>query len=77
MALTSAIYRMAPSEGYVSPDEAERRLKAKVRRLVDQYGQDEVLRRIRTWPTTKENEARKAWLVLTVYASERRRAGTL
>ena len=77
MALVSALYRMAPSDSYISSDEAELRLKAKLRRLVEQYGQAEVLRRIRAWPTAgREVEERKASLVLTVYAAERRRAGS-
>ena len=74
MALVSSVYGLAPSEGYVSKDEAERRLKAKVRRLVEAHGQEEVLRRIRSWPVAKDDEAMKAWLVLTVYATERRAA---
>ena len=78
MALISALYRMAPSDSYISSDEAERRLKVKVRRLVEQYGETEVLRRIRAWPAAgREVEERKAWLVLTVYAAERRRAGSI
>ena len=78
MPLTSAIYRMAPSDSYISKDEAELRLRAKVRRLVEEHGQAEVLRRIRAWPEAgREVEERKAWLVLTVYAAERRRAGSV
>ena len=77
MSLTSAIYRMAPSEGYVSKDEGERRLKAKIRRLVAEHGQERVLERIRRWPCgSKGDELLKAWLVLTVYATEARRAGS-
>ena len=77
MALVSNLYSMAPVDGYISREEAERRLKAKVRRLVEQHGQAEVLRRIRAWPAAaREVEERKAWLVLTVYAAERRRAGS-
>ena len=78
MPLTSSIYRMAPSDSYITKDEAELRLRAKVRRLVEQHGQAEVLRRIRSWPAEgREVEERKAWLVLTVYAAERRGAGTV
>ena len=77
MALISALYAMAPSDQYISREEAELRLKAKVRRLVEQHWQAEVLRRIRGWPApAREVEERKAWLVLTVYAAERRRAGS-
>ena len=77
MALVSYLYAMAPPDAYVSSDETERRLKAKIRRLVEQYGQAEVLRRIRAWPApSREVEERKAWLVLTAYAVERRRAGS-
>ena len=78
MALVSMLYRMTPSDGYITKDEAELRLRAKIRRLVEQHGQAEVLRRIRAWPAAgREVEERKAWLVLTVYAAERRRAGSV
>ena len=77
MALVSSIYGLAPSDEYFTREEEERRLKAKCRRLVEQYGQAEVLRRIRAWPVRREDEALKAWVVLAVYAVESRRGGTL
>ena len=45
MALVSMLYRMTPSDGYITKDEAELRLRAKIRRLVEQHGQDITLKR--------------------------------
>ncbi len=68
--LVSGIYRLAPSVTTYTPEESERRLKATMRRLVETLGAETVLRRIRAWPVaTKEEEVRKAWLVLTMPAT--------
>ncbi len=75
--LVSGIYRLAPPELlYSTAEESERRLKATMRRLVDDLGHEAVLRRIRAWPAaTKSVEETKAWLVLTI--PEPHRGGTL
>lgn len=77
MALVSSIYRLAPQEGYFTRAEEERRLKAKCRRLVEQYGETEVLRRIRTYPVRREDDYLRAWIVLTVCEVSGGRGGTL
>lgn len=76
MALVSSIYQLAPTDAYVSTQETERRLKVKIRRLVGQLGQAIVLARIRAWPASRDEEALKAWLVLTVYAEEGKVSGS-
>jgi hypothetical protein len=79
MGLVSALYRQVASDGYVSKEESERRLKLAIRRLVNQYGKDEVVRRIRAYAVTNEqDETRKAWLVLEAWSvPDRHRSGTL
>ena len=77
MALVSSLYRMTASDAYPNKDEAERRLKILIQRLVSQHGQAEVLRRIQEYPVPKDMETMKSWIVLTVWASrDRQRAGT-
>lgn len=77
MALVSSLYRLIPSEAWPNKDEAERRLKVLVQRLVSTYGQAEVIRRIQDYPVTKEQEGMRSWIMLTVWASkDRQRGGT-
>jgi hypothetical protein len=61
----SSIYRLAPPEGYVSKDASETRLRLRMRRLVNQFGQDEVIRRLRMAHVDADQEILRAWLVLS------------
>jgi hypothetical protein len=64
MALVSALYRLAPSEGAISKEEAARRLKLILHRLVTQHGAEEVRRRVRTAVLESHEEATRAWILL-------------
>ena len=66
--LVSPLYRLAPSESSISREESERRLKVKLQRLVAQYGEIDVLQRIRAYPVPKDLEATKAWVLLCAFA---------
>jgi len=57
MAMVSSLYRMAPSTAWVSPEEAARRLRARIRYLVVAYGQHETERRVRAWRARNDDEA--------------------
>ena len=78
MALVSSIYRLAPSAPSWDRDEAERRLKVTLRRLVGVYGVEGVVNRIRAYPCRAEEEITKAWLVLSAWEESKRggRAGS-
>lgn len=79
MALVSGLYRLAVADGWVNKEETERRVKVAVRRLVGIHGKERVVDRIRAFPVvSKDDEVRKAWLVLEAWAApERSRAGTI
>lgn len=77
MALVSSIYRLAPSDGYLSSEEERRRLKIRLHRLIAEFGREHVLQRIRTWPVNRESEMVKNWLVVTVEEFVIHRSGTL
>lgn len=66
--LVSSLYRLVPSDSAMSREESERRLKVKLRRLVAQYGESDVIKRIRMYPVSKNLEATKAWVLLTAFA---------
>ena len=72
MGLVSSIYRLAPPAGYLSKDEAERRLRIRMRRLVSRYGEAEVVRRLRLAEVPQAMELARAWMVLTAMAEGRR-----
>jgi hypothetical protein len=77
MALVSSIYRLAPNDGYLSPEEERRRLKVRVHRLISEHGRDGVMRRIQTWPVNKESERVKTLLIVAVEGLVVHRSGTL
>lgn len=66
--LVSSLYRWIPPEGF-NRDEADRRLKVKLRRLITEFGEEAVVNKIRNANVSKDMELMKAWLVLTTYAS--------
>lgn len=71
--LVSPIYRQIPSPSYhPNPDEAERRLRVAMRRLIALYGADEVIRRIRAYPVKAREKGTQGWLVLTADAERNR-----
>jgi hypothetical protein len=65
MALVSALYRLAPSNGYSSPVEDQKRIERAIARLVRQYGGTEVRRRIRESSGPDDLKARLILLALT------------
>ena len=72
MPLVSSLYGLAPSTPYViGEEERDRRLRRAMRRLLGEFGLDEVVRRIRLHDG---GETMKAWLVLTAYAEDKRNA---
>ena len=74
--LVSPIYRQIPSPTYQpNPDEAERRLRAAMRRLIARYGAAEVIRRIRAHPVKANEKGTQGWLVLTADAEQNRHQG--
>jgi hypothetical protein len=77
MALVSSVYRLAPSDGYLSNEEERRRLKVRINRLITEYGRENVLQRIRAWPANRESEMVKNWLVVAVEEYVIHRSGTL
>lgn len=69
----SGIYRMAPPADYRTKAQEEEALKRALRRLIAAHGLDVVVDRIRRHPAgTQGDDERKAWLVLSAYAAERR-----
>lgn len=74
--LVSPIYRQIPRPSYQSnPDEAERRLRVAMRRLIAAYGAEEVIRRIRAYPVKADQKGTQGWLVLTAEAERNRHHG--
>lgn len=72
----SSIYRLGPPESvYFAKDAAEARLRVRVRRLVNQLGQDEVIRRLRMATIDPEQELVRAWLVLSAMSIRTGQAG--
>ena len=67
MSLVSSLYRLAPSDGAISKEEAARRLKLILQRLVRQYGEEEVRRRVRDVRLSSDEEATRAWILLHLW----------
>ena len=78
MGLVSSVYGLAPSAFYVvSRDEVESRVRGKMKRLVDVFGQEEVVHRIRAYRTDGIVDGfLKAWLVMKAEVTVGSRSGT-
>lgn len=68
--MVSGMYRLEANPEYASKEETSRRIKLKLRRLVAQYGSDEVVRRLRQATVDSQSEAMRAWLVLEAMGLE-------
>ena len=72
MALTSSIYRMAPSDGIWSEEDRQRRMKRMLQRLVNKHGQEVVQEKIKLYTVAKDQENLKRWLLSTAFFTKRR-----
>lgn len=72
------MYRLEANPEYASKEETARRVKVKLRRLVAQYGSDEVVRRLRSARVDDQSESMRAWLILEAMGLEevRQRGGS-
>ena len=77
MGLVSSIYRMAPSDTWLSAAESKDRLGRILQRLVNTHGEAEVLRRVRVAPVSQADAALKPWIMLTVFGMDRQRQGSM
>lgn len=71
--LVSSLYWQAPSDDFPDREEGERRLKMKMQRLVTEFGEEEVVRRLRAAVIPNDQEYMRAWMVLSAYAAAKRR----
>ena len=72
MSLVSGLYRLAPADSYPSREEADRRWKVAVKRLVRERGREAVVARLRVADIPADQEVTRAWLVLEAMAAPER-----